>query len=154
MGQSLAQIERFERIEASDDEEDEEQGRLNAKMVSENFFGGFDDNADSAQAQQENKKKSRKEWIDEMIAKSKQLKYERQKEKDKTLELTDKLDKEWRNLIPIINPSLKKNQTAEEEDNVKQKPKPDDYDVLVRSLQFESIKAQVIPLDFKFPAFV
>ncbi len=56
-----------------DDEEDNEiggdRGKINAKIVSENFFGGFDEKTN-----EENKKRNRKEWIEEMIAKSKQLK--------------------------------------------------------------------------------
>lgn len=40
-----------------------------AKIVSENFFGGFQDKDDP-----EARKKNRKQWIDEMIAKSKQIK--------------------------------------------------------------------------------
>lgn len=50
------------------------------------------------------------------------------------------MDKEWKNIIPLIgkmNRDLKKN---EEE----KKTKADDYDVLVKSLQFESEKAQVL----------
>jgi hypothetical protein len=39
-----------------------------AKIVSENFFGGFDDKDEA------DKKRGRKEWIDEMIMKSKQIK--------------------------------------------------------------------------------
>ena len=42
---------------------------ISAKIVSENFFGGFNKaNGDEAQ------KKNRKEWIEEMIVKSKQIK--------------------------------------------------------------------------------
>lgn len=70
-GQSLAQIEKFERVGSSDEEDMDDQdpnsdrGKINAKIVSENFFGGGED-AD--------KKKARKDWIEEMIAKSKQIK--------------------------------------------------------------------------------
>lgn len=38
-----------------------------AEIVSENFFGGFKDKSDDG-------KKNRKDWIEEMIAKSKQAK--------------------------------------------------------------------------------
>jgi nucleolar protein 14 len=73
-----------------------------------------------------------------MIMKSKQIKYEKQKERDKTLDLTEELDKEWKKILPLMGKLSNKNE-KESENNEK---KPDDFDVLVRSLQFDS-KAQV-----------
>lgn len=67
------------------------------------------------------------------------FKYEKQKEKDRTLDLTEELDKEWKNIIPLIG---KMNRDLKQEEEQK-KTKADAYDVLVRSLQFESEKAQV-----------
>lgn len=84
---------------------------------------------------------NRKEWIDEMILKSKQLKYERQKEKDKTLDLTEELDKEWRQIQPLINTMVNRNkkiQEEKEEEEFKNPTKPDDYDVYVKSLMFDN----------------
>jgi nucleolar protein 14 len=94
-------------------------------------------------------KKGRKEWIEEMIARSKQIKYEKQKERDKTLDLTEQLDKEWRKIIPLIGAMNKKNKEKEIEKNFNENrnnkaiAKPNDYDTLVKSLQFESEKATV-----------
>lgn len=142
MGTSLAQIENFERVELSDDEkvdpDDPEKGKISAQFVSENFFGGFKPN------DAESKQMNRKEWIDEMITKSKQLKYERQKERDKTLDLTEELDKEWRQIQPLINVMVNKNkiiQDQKDEEDFKNPKKPDDYDVFVKSLMFDT-KAQ------------
>ena len=107
--------------------------------MSENFFGGFKAN------DEESKRMNRKQWIDEMILKSKQLKYERQKERDKTLDLTEELDKEWRQIQPLINVMINKNKIEEEkqaEEEFRNPKKPDDYDILVKSLQFDT-KAQV-----------
>lgn len=42
--------------------------RILADIVSENFFGGFKEKSD------QDNKKNRKDWIEEMIAKSKQAK--------------------------------------------------------------------------------
>lgn len=84
---------------------------------------------------------NRKEWIDEMILKSKQLKYERQKEKDKTLDLTEELDKEWRQIQPLINTMVNRNkkiQEEKEEEEFNNPTKPDDYDVYVKSLMFDN----------------
>ena len=81
MGQSIAQIENFERVQMSDDDEnyddpnDKDKGRLSAKMVSENFFGGFTKNNKPTQKEEEElKMKNKKQWVDEMILKSKQIK--------------------------------------------------------------------------------
>jgi nucleolar protein 14 len=124
--------------------------------VSENFFGGFDSNGkpskndnDDNRGDDAGQKKNRKEWVEEMIVKSKQAKYERQKERDKTLDLTELLDKEWKQIQPVINVMIKKNKIEEdkkieEEKKNPPKQKPDDYDVLVRSFQFDE-KAKVKP---------
>lgn len=142
-GQSLAQIENFERVELSDDEkidpDDPERGKISAEFVSQNFFGGF--KADDA----ESKKMNRKEWIDEMILKSKKLKYERQNEKDKTLDLTEELDKEWRQIQPLINVMINKNKVIQdkmEQEEFENPKKLDEYDVYVKSLMFDD-KAKV-----------
>jgi nucleolar protein 14 len=54
------------------------------------------------------------------------------------LDLTEELDKEWRNIMPLIGSMNKK---LRDEENAKSKendePKPDDFDVLVRKLQFD-----------------
>jgi nucleolar protein 14 len=84
-----------------------------------------------------------------MIMKSKQIKYERQKERDKTLDLTEQLDKEWRNILPLIGNMAHK---AKQEHNDKESNehfKPDEFDVLVKSLQFDS-KAKVFFVLFLF----
>jgi nucleolar protein 14 len=114
-----------------------------AKIVSENFFGGFDDQTEA------DKKKGRKEWIDEMIMKSKQIKYEKQKERDKTLDLTEELDKEWRAIMPLIG-SFDKQLKEKAKEKGPTNTKPDDYDMLVKSLQFETDKAQVCVNLIKF----
>ncbi len=137
-GQSLAQIENFERVDLSDDEkidpDDPERGKISAEFVAQNFFGGF--KANDAESKQMN----RKEWIDEMILKSKKLKYERQKERDKTLDMTEELDKEWRQIQPLINVMINKNkviQDAIEKEEFENPKKPDDYDVNVKLLMFD-----------------
>lgn len=73
-----------------------------------------------------------------MIAKSKQLKYEKQKEKDRTLDLTEQLDKEWKDIIPLIGKMDKQLKADQENKATANNSKADDYDVLVRSLQFDS----------------
>lgn len=59
--------------------------------------------------------------------------------------MTEELDKEWKNIIPLIG---KMNRDLKKEEEQK-KTKADEYDVLVRSLQFESEKAQVFEFCLK-----
>ena len=60
--------------------------------------------------------------------------------------MTEELDKEWRNIQPLINVMVNKNKEKYEElekFEMNKKKTSDDYDVLVKSLQFDS-KAKVI----------
>lgn len=75
-----------------------------------------------------------------MISKSKQLKYEKQNERDKTLDLTEKLDAQWKEMRFLIagSKALRSEEDKERQANEEEKPKEkNDYDCLVRSLQFE-----------------
>ena len=58
------------------------------------------------------------------------------------MDLTEELDKEWRKIMPLIG-SLEKKLKEQAKEKGPSNVKPDDYDVLVRSLQFETDKAQV-----------
>lgn len=74
--------------------------------------------------------KSRKDLIDQLIAESKKRKAEQQKLREQTLDLTEKLDTEWKDLLPVLSSGPK---ASDEE-----KPKPDSYDTLMRELKFEA----------------
>lgn len=92
-------------------------------------------------------KKSRKDLIDELIAESKKRKAERQKTKEKTIELTEKLDNEWKDLLPIVTNS--KSLPDKEE-----KSRPDSYDTVMKQLIFEArgkVTTIVIILNTCFP---
>ncbi|KAL2305413.1 hypothetical protein Nmel_007399 [Mimus melanotis] len=67
-----------------------------------------------------------------MIAKSKQEKQERQTRRENALELTEKLDKDWKEIQTLIAHKTPKSERKEVE-----KPKPDEYDMIVRELGFE-----------------
>ncbi|XP_030915935.1 nucleolar protein 14 isoform X2 [Geospiza fortis] len=86
------------------------------------------------QDEEEEKPKSRKELIEEMIAKSKQEKQERQTRRESALELTEKLDKDWKEIQTLI---ARKAPKSERKDKEVEKPKPDEYDMIVRELGFE-----------------
>lgn len=47
----------------------------------------------------ESKAQSRKELIAELIAKTKQQRYDKQMQRDEQLDLTDKLDEQWKQLM-------------------------------------------------------
>lgn len=74
--------------------------------------------------------RSRKDLIDQLISESKKRKVEQQKAKEQTLDLTEKLDSTWKDLLPVMTSAPK---AADVE-----KPKPDSYDTLMRELKFEA----------------
>lgn len=132
-GQTLEEIEKFDDPKSDDEFSDDENktGKLDDKFVSEvHFGGGVLSKSDAG--------KSRKDLIDELIAESKKRKAEKQKIREQTIDLTEKLDSEWRDLLPIVSATNKLiEETAE-------KIKADDYDIAVRELKFE---ARGVPSD-------
>lgn len=56
------------------------------------------------------------------------------------MDLTEQLDKEWRDIMPLIgsmNKKLKDEEDAKALEAFKNNAKPDDFDVLVKNLQFD-----------------
>ncbi|KAJ8715794.1 hypothetical protein PYW07_010276 [Mythimna separata] len=137
-GQTLEQIEKFDdpRSEDEDDEDGRKFGGLGDDFVAEGHFGGGmlskTDAKDGA--------KSHKDLIEQLIAESKKRKAEKQKEKEQTLDLTEKLDSEWKDLQPVV---FKKMRTEEKEPSAIEKllsqaeKKNMDYDKMMRELKFE-----------------
>ncbi|XP_035210431.1 nucleolar protein 14-like [Stegodyphus dumicola] len=102
--------------------EDEEQ--LDAAFVNRAHFGGFSSDAKNEPP------KSHKEIIDQLIVESKQKKQERKIENEATADLTEKLDKDWKEMC-LLMPGIKgKKQAAAPE-------KDDLYDRITRELKFE-----------------
>ncbi|KFW78478.1 Nucleolar protein 14, partial [Manacus vitellinus] len=136
-GQSLAEIEKLNDIVDSDSDT-EERGTLSAELTAAHFGGGgglLRKKVSSGQEDEEEEKpKSRKELIEEMIAKSKQEKQERQTRRESTLELTEKLDNDWKEIQTLL---ARKPPKSERKDKEVEKPKPDEYDMIVRELGFE-----------------
>lgn len=123
-GQSLTEIEKFE-DPRSDDEEDDQNvsGKLDKNFIEDLHFGGGILKKSGVEGA-----KSHKDLIDQLIAESKKRKVERQKQKEANVELTEKLDAEWKDLIPLVNESKKK---------IEEKEEADDYDKAVKELKFE-----------------
>ncbi|XP_043588094.1 nucleolar protein 14 homolog [Bombus pyrosoma] len=126
-GQTLEEIEKFDDPKSDDEYSDNESrsGKLDNKFVGEAHFGG-------GILSKSGSEKSRKDLIDELIAESKKRKAEKQKIREQTIDLTEKLDSEWRDLLPIVSATNKsvRGETTE--------TKADDYDIEVRKLKFEA----------------
>ncbi|XP_055731140.1 nucleolar protein 14 [Salvelinus fontinalis] len=139
-GQSLSEMEKLNDMVDSDDDADEK-GMLSAELTASHFGGGGllrrkthgeTDNGGNPRA------KSRQELIEELILKSKQEKRERQNQKEESQVLTEKLDQDWKSIQGLLaHKNAPKADRHEEED----KPKLDEYDMMVRELGFE-MKAQ------------
>ncbi|XP_047352616.1 nucleolar protein 14 homolog [Vespa velutina] len=125
-GQTLEEIEKFDDPKSDDEFSDDENrdGKLNKKFVESHFGGGILSKSDSTI--------SRKDLIAELIAESKKRKAEKQKIREETVDLTEKLDTEWKDLLPIVSASKISNQDPVD------KIKVDDYDMAVRELKFEA----------------
>lgn len=137
-GQSLADIEKHNDIVDSDSDT-EERGTLSAELTAAHFGGGglLHKKTSQQPGQDGERLRSRKELIEELIAKSKQEKRERQAQREDALELTEKLDRDWKEIHTLL---ARKAPPAQNRDK-KEKPQPDAYDMVVRELGFET-KAQ------------
>lgn len=108
-----------------------------AELTASHFGGGGHKNTSQKEGEDGDKPKTRKELIEELILKSKQEKRERQAQREDALELTEKLDQDWKEIQILLSRKSKKSENKEK----KEKPQPDAYDMMVRELGFE-MKAQ------------
>ncbi|XP_026959662.1 nucleolar protein 14 [Sagmatias obliquidens] len=134
-GQSLADIEKHNDIVDSDSDA-EDRGVLSAELTAAHFGGGggpLHKKTSQQHGEEGQQPKSRKELIEELIAKSRQEKRERQAQREDALELTEKLDQDWKEIQTLL---ARKTPTSESRGG-KEKPKPDAYDTMVRELGFE-----------------
>ncbi|OWR45363.1 hypothetical protein KGM_201690 [Danaus plexippus plexippus] len=131
-GQTLEQIEKFDDPRSSDDEEEEKKfGGLDDEFVSEGHFGG----GVLSKSESKDGAKSHKDLIEQLIADSKKRKAEKQKEKEQTLDLTEKLDSEWKDLQPVVFKQHKEESIIDKLLNKEDKGL--DYDKTMRELRFE-----------------
>lgn len=117
-GQTLEELEQFHDT-ISDDDDDDEIGKLDAEFTGAAHFGGRDADGDSSK---------RKGAIEDLIADQKRRKAEITIEKETVYQLTNKLDESWKDLLGLMN--LKKDQNED-------KPKPDDFDRALKEMVFE-----------------
>ncbi|XP_032678556.1 nucleolar protein 14 homolog [Odontomachus brunneus] len=124
-GHTLEEIEKFDDPRSEDEFSDEENsGKLDKNFVDGAHFGG-------GLLSKPETTSSRKDLIDQLIAESKKRKAEKQKIREQTIDLTEKLDSEWRDLLPLMSASKKTDEDATET------TKADAYDITVRKLKFE-----------------
>lgn len=137
-GQSLAEMEKMTDVIDSDSDS-EEKGLLSAELTATHFGGGGGllRKKSAGDEDEDHKPKSRQELIEELIIKSKQEKRERQTQKEEAQVLTEKLDQEWKSIQNLLAHKTPKAEKKDEAD----KPKLEEYDVMVRELGFE-MKAQ------------
>jgi len=138
-GQSLADVEKHNDI-VNSDSDTEERGTLSAELTAAHFGGGgglLRKKTSLQQGEEEEKPRSRKELIEELIAKSKREKRERQAQREGALELTEKLDQDWREIQTLLTHRTPQSKNRDK----KEHPKPDAYDMMVRELGLER-KAQ------------
>ncbi|XP_031569583.1 nucleolar protein 14-like [Actinia tenebrosa] len=126
MGQSLGDFDKFDDVRLSDEEEEDENA---GNDVAETHFGGFLKKKKPDNHNEDSKPKSRKEIMEEVVAKAKLKKHERQAAKEQNTNMTDMLDDDWkdiRKLMSFRDPHAKQEST-----------KADDYDITVKELAFE-----------------
>lgn len=116
-GQTLEAVEQFHDT-ISDDDDDDELGKLDAEFTDAAHFGGKSLDVDG----------KRKNAIEDLIAEQKRRKAEISMEKEVISSLTNKLDENWRDLVTVMN--LK---TDQDED----RPKPDDFDRVLKEMVFD-----------------
>ncbi|XP_011505256.1 PREDICTED: nucleolar protein 14 homolog [Ceratosolen solmsi marchali] len=125
-GQSLIDIEKYDNPRSDEDDYSDDEnktGKLDKKFVEDAHFGGGVLSKSTSQM-------SRKDLIDQLIYESKKRKAERQKIREQTIDLTEKLDSEWHDLLPLVSSSKLK--------EIEDKPKVDDYDISLRTLKYEA----------------
>lgn len=123
-GQTLSDIEHFDDPNSDESFDENESGHLNSDFVGVAHFGG-------GLLKKNEGTLSHKDLIEQLITESKKHKLEQQKIRESTLELTEKLDTEWKDLIPLVSQKKK-----EEVLEVDKKLDLDDYDKLIRELKF------------------
>ncbi|VDK54557.1 unnamed protein product [Anisakis simplex] len=103
-GSALTAIQKYDRV-MSDDEDDNDaeagagNGQVSAEVVSRTHFGGGDISTESQDDGGDNRYLRRKELIAELIAKSKQQRYDKQLARDQQEDTTERLDEQWNKLM-------------------------------------------------------
>ncbi|KAI6135128.1 Nop14-like protein [Pisolithus thermaeus] len=140
-GQSLSKVDDFDDFGIPMDDDDDE-GQLNHETVHKAHFGGFDEDHVAEKLDEPTSKKSKREVMAEVIAKSKEHKLRRQMEKEKEENIRYQLDQDFdslKSLLYVSGPSPPEDAF----DGAAETSIPDvkndslDYDKQVRELAFD-----------------
>ncbi|BFZ55519.1 nucleolar complex protein 14 [Savitreella phatthalungensis] len=116
MGQSLSAMDDFGPAPVSDDED------MGAEMVARTNFGGFDEDLAEDETMDvetgERRKKTKNEIMAEIIAKSKQGKYERQRQAEEDEEAREALDAELEDLQMLLADSQAQRPQVKDSDGI------------------------------------
>eukprot|EP00794_Sanderia_malayensis_P005526 gene5526-6211_t len=124
-GQSLGELDNFDDADLKLTDNEEE----NDERIEETHFGGFLEKAEKPyhERNETGQPKTKKEIMEEVVAKSKLKKMERQQAQEEAFQLTQNLDSTWKSVYQLL-PKIDHRKSKE----------PDDYDVLVRELFYET----------------
>lgn len=120
LGKPISLLETIDNPVSDSDDED----KLDANFVEEAHFGGF-----LMKKTSDEPPKTHKEIIGDLILESKRRKEEKKLEREKNMDLTEQLDKEFKKVMSEIG-SLKQEKQPSA-------PKKDQYDMIVQELKFE-----------------
>uniref|UniRef100_H2YBE1 Nucleolar protein 14 n=1 Tax=Ciona savignyi TaxID=51511 RepID=H2YBE1_CIOSA len=132
LGRSLSTMNKFDDFEESDNEDGP--GGTISEYVENAHFGGGIFTKKTSETNNDEMNKTRKEVIEDIIAKSKLAKYEKKAAKEKSDELRDKLDDAWGDFQKLIKPSVR---TSNDKESAREKSGPDDYDLAVKQMLFD-----------------
>ncbi|DAZ93866.1 TPA: hypothetical protein N0F65_009588 [Lagenidium giganteum] len=119
-------------FDAEEGEDDEHSRQMDREIVEKLHFGGGSGAA--AEGGEGEHKKSHKEIMQEVMAKSKLYKAERQKNKMAQEDLTEDLDKGFSDILGLLDFRPRKGEAGHKEE----KPQMDEFDRLTRELTFEA----------------
>ncbi|KAL7753432.1 nucleolar complex protein 14 [Sorochytrium milnesiophthora] len=142
LGKSVDDLDNFDDLMPSDDDQDGKSGMLDRNFVSQANFGGFEPTTTTTTAsdQADDRHKSKSEIMKELIAKSKMHKAERQKVREENEDLRQELDAELDAINHLLVNSTKRSRDQQEEDEKEQQgdgERDETYDQFVRELKFE-----------------
>ncbi|VDM67004.1 unnamed protein product, partial [Strongylus vulgaris] len=126
-GRELTTIQKYDKIIASDDEDDT--GNIGADVVKAAHFGGGD--LDSTRSSE--KKLTRKDIIADLIAKTRQARENKQNAKDDMETATEELDAKYLKILDKVKNSFRPIGATKSE-----KAQKDDYDQLALSLKIDA----------------
>ncbi|RXG54859.1 Nucleolar protein 14 [Armadillidium vulgare] len=132
-GKSLSESAMKDKSTFSDEDNDDD--LLDANFVKEQHFGG--DLFTKAKETDNSGPKSRKDWIEEMIAESKKKKAETKMEKEVHLNAVTKLNESFQSFLKAMKGQT---MTDEEKEKSKKKCEYSDYDTYVREFLFDRSK--------------